>query len=374
MIVDNLILYLQFICLGTACLFSGFLYIGLGRREKCGSGEFVPVSVLVAARNEEDVILRLLESLKAQDYPHDLSQFVIIDDGSADRTASIVTEFCESDGRFKLIQLEDSPERSMGPKKRALTEGLKTAKGDIIITTDADCVVKAGWISGIVSCYDGDTAVVCGVVKYEKQKGFWARLAAFEGIIGAILNCAVINMGGALSSSGGNFSYRRSAFDDAGGFDTGGSSLSGDDDLLLQRIHRSGGKLRFNLSRETTVLTAGPTDSASYWKRKRRHLSAGKRYSAKWIALAAIIYLGCLLTVFQGGMYLAFSAADHRFLFGWGLFSLLLFVAFFRGTRRLGENGYLLFGVIGAIIFPVVFILIHILTLFPSPAWKGRRT
>ena len=330
--------------------------------------------MLVAARNEEENLPSLLESLAAQDYPPELCEFVIIDDGSSDSSTEIVGEWINKDARFKSVPLEDSPTRSMGPKKRALTEGVKVSSGDIILITDADCVVPSRWVSGVVECFGDDTAVVCGMVRFRNRDSFWSRLAAFEGVVNAVLNSALIGTGRALSCFGANFAYRRRAFEEVGGYDLGSGSLSGDDDLLLQKIQRKQKKVCFNSQPDTIITTSGPENSAAYWSRKRRHLSAGKRYAPSWIILAVIIYLGSLSTVLLGLLRLIGLSQSNLYLAGWGLLSVCLFAVFLRGVSRLHERGWAFWGIVAAILFPVIFSALHGFTLLPSPSWKGRNS
>ena len=186
------------------------------------------------------------------------------------------------------------------------------------------------------------------------------------------MNAAVIGIGGALSCFGANFAYRRSVFQNAGGYDQSSRSLSGDDDLLLQKLRSAGARIRFCDRPETTVFTRGPENAGSYWQRKRRHLSAGKRYATHWILLAAIIYLGCLLTVVLSVLKLSGLFPGYFFLLAWGIFSLGLLLIFLRGAKRLAQKGWTLWAVVAALLFPISFIITHIFSLLPAPAWKGR--
>jgi len=134
----------------------------------------------------------------------------------------------------------------------------------------------------------------------------------------------------------------------------------------------SGGKIMYNDHAESAVLTSPPENSAQYWKRKRRHLSAGKKYPVKWIIMAGVIYLGCLLTIVQAVIPLISSSGNHAFLYPWGLFSLCLYLVFVKGLLHFNEKRWLMAGIPVAVIFPILFIFMHFLTLLPSPGWKGR--
>jgi cellulose synthase/poly-beta-1,6-N-acetylglucosamine synthase-like glycosyltransferase len=363
---------LQIVCLSIILLFLALLCWGLRRRRMPVSDWQPHVSVLVAARNEETDLPACLASLAAQDYAADRCEFIIINDASTDRTGSIIAEWKTKDARFKQVTLQDAPLESLGPKKRALKAGFEISSGEVIITTDADSLLPTNWIEGMVSCFDGETSAVCGLIRFNKSSRFWGRLAAFEAGINAILNAAVIGLGGALSCSGTNFAYRREAFLDTGGFDEGRHSISGDDDLLLQKLRSKGHGIRFFEHPGSTVQTRAPDSSRAYWSRKRRHLSAGRHYAAHWILLAAVVYLGCLSTILIGILAISGVESGASSWVSWGILSLSLLFVYFRGIIRLKQPLYLFWAVSAAVLFPLVFTLLHPLSLLPAPSWKGR--
>ena len=111
------------------------------------------VSVIVAARNEEKSITTLLESLTQQDYPQELLEVVIVNDNSTDRTPIVVSEFISSrkgqpGARIRLIY------NPFSGKKRAVRYGIEKSTGEIILTTDADCIAGPGWVRSHATCYD----------------------------------------------------------------------------------------------------------------------------------------------------------------------------------------------------------------------------
>ncbi|MET0571653.1 MAG: glycosyltransferase, partial [Pedobacter agri] len=109
------------------------------------------VSVIVAARDEELNIKRTIEALIGQDYPKALTEIIFIDDHSTDRTAQIITSY--ADQGITLIKLNE--DRALNSyKKKAIQTAIGSCSGDLIITTDADCVMGNHWLSGIVSFYE----------------------------------------------------------------------------------------------------------------------------------------------------------------------------------------------------------------------------
>ena len=97
-------------------------------------------SVVIAARNEEKNIGRLLTALVNQTYSEELFEIIVADDDSTDGTADIVLEFSNKFNFVKLVKIENR-EQVKSPKKNALAQAIKMAKGEIILSTDADCMV-----------------------------------------------------------------------------------------------------------------------------------------------------------------------------------------------------------------------------------------
>ena len=114
------------------------------------------VSIIVSARNEENNILRCLEHLVKQNYLPELFEIIIVNDFSEDSTEKIVDEFIQFHKQvsIRLINLSEIYSVTEGSKKKAINEGVKQAKGELIITTDADCVMNHNWIRSIVNYYE----------------------------------------------------------------------------------------------------------------------------------------------------------------------------------------------------------------------------
>ena len=127
-----------------------WVLVGIFRLRSSSNSDYLPfVSVVIAARNEEGNIERCIEALKKQDYSNKLFEVIIINDRSTDNTAEIIAGKTDSVSNFHTLTIKDLPVNT-SPKKFALQKGIEASKGEIILTTDADCVPKPGWISGMV--------------------------------------------------------------------------------------------------------------------------------------------------------------------------------------------------------------------------------
>ncbi|MFH1861884.1 MAG: glycosyltransferase [bacterium] len=368
----NIAEIIQLTSLTLTIAFMIWLGWGLLRKQKGISNRQPFVSVIIAARNEEYNLPRLLECLAAQDYPAESVEFILVNDASTDRTSDIIKSWTIRDSRFTMISLEEDNQRIIGPKKRALTKALEISRAEIIIITDADCAPSQNWIRSTIRCFSEDVQAVTGAVRFETLDNFWSRWTAFEGLFNTILNAAVIQAGGALSCSGANFAFRRAAFEQVGGYDLGGTSFSGDDDLLLQKFHHHKLTIVFNFDQDSRVLTGALRDAPSYWRRRRRHLSAGKHYAQSWVIMAAIVYILSITSVILGGAYLLDLHKSSVVLLNWGVFSGFALILFFLGKKGLGERNWWGWAILTAILLPVLFAFVQPLCLLPSSPWKGR--
>jgi len=164
------------------------------------------VSVVVACRNEQNNINHLLESIASQDYPKELFEVIIVDDNSTDRTFESVSHF---KGISNLITIKNNG----SGKKEAIFTGIQISSGHLIITTDADCTMRSGWIRTIASFYETHRPemIICPV-QLESGKGFFRKFQEIE-----FLALQGITAGSALSSqatmcNGANLAFTRETY------------------------------------------------------------------------------------------------------------------------------------------------------------------
>ncbi|HEX7021582.1 MAG TPA: glycosyltransferase [Trueperaceae bacterium] len=233
------------------------------------------VSVIIPAHNEEDKLAATLESLSRQQYGGPL-EFVIVNDRSTDATRDIIRSFVDKDARFRLVDVS-APSRRLAPKVNAVNIGIQNSSGEIILTSDADCQYPAAWVGGMVSYFAPDVAMVVGYVE-TTQPGVPARLLhRFEStdwLSLMLVSRSLTHFGWSFASSANNQGYRRSAFEDIGGFGASGRAPSGDEDLLTQRMGRlQQGRVVFATAPETRVLTRPMPTLHALLNQRRRWVS-----------------------------------------------------------------------------------------------------
>ncbi|HQS04566.1 MAG TPA: glycosyltransferase, partial [Daejeonella sp.] len=192
------------------------------------------VSILIAARNEEDKIFNTIKDILAQDYPADLVELIVVDDHSSDQTSEIVLSF--ADRGVKLIVLnEDKPLNSY--KKKAITEAIKLSDSELIITTDADCRMSPAWLKTIIGFYEsGDYKMISSPVIYFEEKSYFEEMQTLDFLFLSGLGAAGIGNKMPSTCSGANLAYQREVFYELKGFQGIDELASGDDELFLHKV------------------------------------------------------------------------------------------------------------------------------------------
>ncbi|MGB2867181.1 MAG: glycosyltransferase [Bacteroidota bacterium] len=291
------------------------LLLGLRRTTYPKSEAQPTVSVIVAARNEESNIGRLLEQLTAQTYPN--YEIIIVNDRSTDRTSDIVKSFQKPHPTVQLVNIASLPS-SMPPKKYALSEGIKLSKGEILCFTDADCIPSRGWISSLVALFTPDVGMVAGYSPYTEPssrsliKKLLYQFIAYEEFKGAVWSAGSIGWNKGWLCTGRNLAYRRRVYDEVGGFELIKKSVSGDDDLFLQAVRReTKWEIRYVTDPESTVTTFPPDSFRSFVEQRTRHFSAGRFFSFPMKLFFFLFHSSNLILLCGFLFYLAGSTAEN---------------------------------------------------------------
>jgi cellulose synthase/poly-beta-1,6-N-acetylglucosamine synthase-like glycosyltransferase len=337
-------------------------------------GQFkTTVSVLVPVRNEEKHIANLVQDLIAQNYPIALFNIIIIDDHSTDQTAAIVRSF--SNSNLRLLQLSiEKPINSY--KKRAIATAIAECDSELIITTDGDCRMGPDWIASIVSMYEQERCqLISSPVAYHQEKSLAEKIQTVEFELLIAAGAACIQNKFPNTCNGANLAYTRAAYHAVGGFKGIDDLASGDDELLLHKIHKQfPNGLRFLKESSAIVYTEAKGTLRSFYQQRKRWASKSVKYADKrMVLLVSIIYFFHLVIFIQVGLLFFTTANLAMFviLIGvkTGLDAILIFqsLSFFKKRR-------LLFLLPLVEIFYVIYILIIgiIANIGGAYEWKGR--
>lgn len=255
--------------------------------------DFVPqtaVSILIPARDEASSIGACLAHICQQHYPADLLEIFVIDDHSTDATVQIV-----SDLQSASVQLLQLPEGMTG-KKAGLTYGIGQATGELIITTDADCIVPEHWLPFLVSYYQAHAPVfITAPVQFTAETSALERFQSLDMLGTMILTGAGIRSGTLHMSNGANLAYPKAIFEAVDGFAGIDHLASGDDMLLMHKIaERHPGRLAFLKQSQAGVQTrAAATWRAFFRQRLRWATKSGTYQDWRIIATLALVFLLC---------------------------------------------------------------------------------
>ena len=245
------------------------------------------VTVLIAARNEEERIDHTITDILAQDYPKHLMEVIIVDDHSTDRTSEIILSYAAQG--VKLLQLkEDKPLNSY--KKKAIAEAIRLSTGDLMVATDADCRMGPEWLSTIVGYYEAENPVmISSPVTYFEEKSLFELMQTLEFSYLIGIGAAFIGNGRASTCNGANLAYRKDTFYEVGGFTGIDDLASGDDELLLQKVaEKYPGKIGFLKSREAIVYTHAKHTLGEFLQQRRRWASKSVKYKDKKVVAMVV--------------------------------------------------------------------------------------
>jgi len=235
-------------------------------------------TVLIPARNEENNIGALLEAVQGQSYPREQIEIIVIDDGSDDQTTTLVEQYPS----VKLIRLNTG--EGLGGKKQAIEAGIRSARHEWIVTTDADSLPTTEWIATLNGLLDREE-LVCVVGPVSLIPSGNNPLQAFQRydhlMFQGITGGAVASGQHALGN-GANLCYRKDAFEAVGGFQDIDRLASGDDVLLIEKfMNRYPGQVHFLKSPQALVKTQTCPTWKSLWQQRVRWVSKAGSYQNK---------------------------------------------------------------------------------------------
>ena len=256
------------------------------------------ISVIIAARNEENNIGLCIDSILKQTYPAHLFEIIIVDDHSIDSTVAVVDSFTRNNITLINLAAPEQGNQLNSYKKKAVETGIGFAKGNLIVTTDADCVVPQGWLTTI-ACYYEDTgsifmaAPVVYAAPLSNDSGFKKFFKIFQsldfmtlqGITGASVYKKVHNM-----CNGANLAYEKNAFYEVTGFEGIDNIASGDDMLLMHKIeNKYPGQTGYIKSANVIVQTQPSESLKEFINQRIRWASKADRYPD--IKITTVLFL-----------------------------------------------------------------------------------
>lgn len=336
-----------------------------GRDAVAGHGE--PVSVVICARDEAGNLARNLPVVLEQDYPD--YEVIVVDHASADNTDEVLESFRKKYKNLRTTKIKKDPKFDHG-KKLAMTIGLKAAKHDWVLLTDADCRPASPlWITQMQKHFVPPGEIVLGYGGYERKKGLLDKIVRFDTFFIALQYISFALAGVPYMGVGRNLAYKRSLFFNNKGFASHLKLESGDDDLFINKV-ASGENTAVEVSHLSHTLSEQPAGWSKWIRQKRRHLTTGFHYRCSTRLLLGLELLSRLL-FYSSFVYLI---AAEPALWPWitALFAFRLVVitlVFNLALKHLNEKKLLLFSPI----FDIVIVLINIFCVTTNLITKKQR-
>ncbi|MGB3799230.1 MAG: glycosyltransferase, partial [Lewinella sp.] len=331
------------------------------------------VAVVVPFRNEVDNLPVLLRSLYAQHYSGDY-EIILVDDFSTDGGGAIGVP---DDVNLRTLQLRDYPLflRTAAHKKSALTLAISQTDCQVIVTTDADCQWQPGALQRIGEAYRQGADVVLGPVLISPATDFCSAFQALDMAAYQLFTEATVTSGHPALANGANFSFRKQAFDQVGGYRGVDHLPSGDDVLLLHKFAATPGlAIRYTGDAESVVRTLPVTGWQALWQQRLRWAGKAGSYASPALTFAQAIAF-CTSAVIL--ICLGLGLADGRFalvgLFVWGVKALVDATLLRALCIRYDCRELMRWYPLAQLIYPIYLVSVGTAALLGvQVSWKGR--
>lgn len=338
-----------------------------------GPGEefanYPPLSIIVAARNEENHLEEHLTAILEQEYPQDFELCLVLD-RCTDRSLEIARSLVPRYPHLRILEIK-ATESGWAPKKWALTQAINSANNEQLVFTDADCLPEKGWLKRMGALLGAGSELVFGLGPYHKKPGILNALIRYETWYTAVQYVAWAVLGKPYMAVGRNLAYTKEFFQRAGGFEAHKTRMSGDDDLLVNAA-AEGITPGLNLAPDGKVYSEPETTLRDWIRQKLRHLSAGSAYRpgsllilSVFHGLHAIFYISLTLVLYSTpwtlealGIYLA------RTIIAWIGLALL--------ANKWNFNTPMLWFPLLDILYFFYNLIMVPASLFHKPKWKGN--
>jgi len=327
-----------------------------------------PVSVVICARDEAANLVKNLPGVLVQKY-RTTHEIIVVEDNSFDESKYILEDYRKRFKHLQIVELKQEAKFIPG-KKYPLSVGIKTAKYEVLLLTDADCVPASEfWIEKMQEGYRDDIEIVLGYGAYHKKKGVLNKLIRWETFHTAMQYLSYAKAGLAYMGVGRNLSYKKSVFFRHKGFSSHNQLVSGDDDLF---VNKAATKKNTAIVIDKDAFTLSePVETFSEWMRqKKRHYTTGRYYKA---------YQKILLGLYSLSQFLFYPLFICSLLFFYWKIVLIVFAIrfliqafiFYKIMNKLNEQD--LFGLF--LFFDIWMFFYYLLFSFsllkkPSKNWK----
>jgi len=334
---EEILFYLFIAITATQVFYYTYFFsrVALYKFRKKNKTQQHPVSVIICARDEDENLARNLPGVLVQAYPSTY-EIVAVNDNSVDDSKYILQELKKTFKSLHIVELTQEAVHISG-KKYPLSIGIREAKHEILLLTDADCVpASEHWIEKMQAAYDDKIEIVLGYGAYHKQKGFLNKLIRFETFHTALQYLSYALAGTPYMGVGRNLSYKKNLFFKNKGFSSINHIPSGDDDLFINKTATKK-NTAVVIDRDAITRSIPRTTWTGWFRQKARHYTTAKYYKPKHKFLLGLYFFTQFI------YYPLFIASlifyDWRFaLVVFGVRFLLQAFVFYKSMKKMGES------------------------------------
>ena len=338
-------------------LFVTLIYSRLAfHKDKIENRSTPPVSIIIAARNESENIFKNLPFILEQDYPE--FEVIVVNHQSMDDSQYILDAYSRQYKHLRMIKVERSQHLKYG-KKLPLTIGIKGAKYEHLLFTDADCRPQGNqWLRSMGGHFSEKNQIVLGYGPYQKRKGLLNKVIRFDTAWIAISYLSLAKARIPYMGIGRNLAYTRSVFNAANGFKSHYSLSSGDDDLFIQDAARNK-NYTIDIEPESFCYSVAAKSWDQWMKQKSRHYTTSSKYQVIKKMMLGIYPLSLLMMTFSFVTLLFDSGFIWMTLLIYALILVIKWIILGRSFKKLNESKFVawipLLDVAYAIFTPIVF-------------------
>lgn len=239
---------------------------------------FEPVSVIICARNEDDNLTEFLPKILTQEYPADF-EVIVVNDCSFDNTENVIDEFAKIFPNLRKTNIKEDDYYKHG-KKFAMLVGIKAAKHNRLLLTDADCYPSSNqWLKEMVTGFSTEKEIVIGYGAYEKQKGLLNKLIRFDTFMIAVQYLSAAIKSKPYMGVGRNLAYTKELFFREKGFSKHYHINSGDDDLFVNQA-ATNNNLNICISKDAITYSKAKKTFKEWRLQKARHITTAPMYAS----------------------------------------------------------------------------------------------
>jgi poly-beta-1,6-N-acetyl-D-glucosamine synthase len=335
-------------------------------------------SMIIPFRNETENLSSLFQSLLELNYPKSKFEILLVNDSSEDNSEELVKAFIVDNPQLN-IQLLQNLRTSNSPKKDAIKTGIKFAKFDHIITTDADCRVPVNWLKyfdEVVQTSNPD--LIAGPVGFSRlQRIKTPYFQQFEEMDFMSLQASTVGSFGinkAFMANAANLCYKKKVFTQASGFAENQEIASGDDVFLLQNLRKAGREVFFIKNKEASVYTGYQKSIPALINQRNRWAAKTSAYPSLFAKLTGIVVflMNFSLIVFTG--MALFKLFPYKIL----MFAFLMkfnvdFILIYKSVKFMKRESLMRQYLWSSLIYPFFTSYIALTALYQGYEWKGRK-